>query len=99
MVGHLKPADLLLQRTGEGSAFVTEQFTLEQPRGNRRAVQGYERPVPARTQAMNGACDQFLARAGFTQNQNGGIRRSHQFHLPENSLQRSAVADDLFKVL
>ena len=79
---HFEAADLLRQGAGEGSSLVAEQLAFEQPGGNRGAVQADEGKIPPRTQAVDGARDQFLSGAGFAQDQHGGIGRRNHFHLP-----------------
>ena len=48
---------------------------------------------------MDGARDQFLAGAGFAQDQHGRIGGRNHFHLPLNPLQGRAAADDLLEVV
>ena len=71
MVGLLEAANPLRVRAGEGAAFVAEQFAFQQGFGNRRAVDGDERRVGAVAVLVNGAGDEFLARAGFAANEHG----------------------------
>ncbi len=61
--------------TGERALLVTEQLGLEQVGGNRAAVDRDERAVAARAELMNGARGDFLAGAGFAEQQNGGVVR------------------------
>src|ERR1041384_4942846 len=49
-------------------------------------------------QIMDGSRDQFLVRAGFPANKNGGIGRSPLFHLAQHATQRFALADDLLEL-
>ena len=58
---------------GEGAAFMTEQFGLEQVFRNRRRVDRDERLVAARTMPVQRARDQFLAAARLTVDQHGGV--------------------------
>ena len=48
---------------------------------------------------MNGARDQFLARAGFPEDEDVGVGRGHHFRLPQHALQRGARAHHLLEFL
>ena len=48
---------------------------------------------------MNGAGDEFLACAGFTENEDGGIRRGDDFDLLLDEAEAAAGADDFAKVV
>ena len=88
----LEAAGAPLHRAGERALFVTEQLALHQRFGQRRAIDGDERPVAPRAQVMNGARHQFLARAAFPVDQH---RRLGGRHLPdqrENLLHGGATA-------
>ena len=61
----------LAHRAGKRAARVAEQLRLAQVVGERRAVDGAERPQPSRTQAVNLARDQFLAAAALAFDQHG----------------------------
>ena len=71
-VGQLEAADAPLGRAGEGAALMAENFALHQRFGNRRAIDGDEGTVGARRKLMDGARQNFLARAGFAGDQHGG---------------------------
>src|SRR4029079_2489886 len=71
LVRYFKTADPLSDGAGEGTTFMTEQFTFQQARRNCSAVQLHECVVSPRAKIMNGACDQFLAGAGLATDQNG----------------------------
>src|SRR5258708_2986930 len=85
--------------SGERSTVVTEQFALEKSRGNRGAIHSYEWPVATGTPVVDGVGDEFLARPCLPQNENRGISWSHDFDIPDCSLERSAPADNLFKLV
>jgi hypothetical protein len=53
----------------ERAARVTEQLRFDQVFRQRRAVQRAERPVGARTEAVQHPCDEFLARSALALNQ------------------------------
>src|SRR5438067_13709078 len=96
---HLEASNLLGKRAGEGASLVAEQLAFQEPGGNGSTVQRYEGKVFAGTQPMNGARHQFLARAGFTKDQNVRIRRGYDFRLPQNALQGGAAADHLLELV
>ncbi len=81
MVCQLKTPDFLIQRPGKSAALVSKKFGLQQPAGNRRAIYLNEGALAAWAEVVNRARDQFLAGARLTQNQSGGIGRSHHFYL------------------
>jgi hypothetical protein len=49
--------------------------------------------------AMDGARHQFLSRAGFAQDQDGGIGGSNYLSLAQNSLESRAAAYHFFEIL
>ena len=98
-VGHLKPADFLLQRAGEGAALVAKQFALEQSGRNRGAVQRDKRQIPARTDTVNRPRHQLFAGAGFTENQHGGVSRGDYFEQLFHPVESGAGSHHLFKHL
>jgi len=53
-VRQLEAADLLSDGAGEGALLVAEQFALQEPGGNGRAVEFYQGPLPAGAQVMPG---------------------------------------------
>ena len=66
-------AGLARHRAGEGALLVAEQFGLEQVVGNRRAVDGDERPVGPLAERVKRAREQFLAGAALAFEQHGRI--------------------------
>ena len=65
MIRLLEAANPPRVRAGERAAFVAEQFAFQHGFGNCRAVDGDERRIGAVAVLVNGAGDEFLARAGF----------------------------------
>ena len=55
VVGQLEAANLLIDRSGEGPAFVAEQFGLQKPGGNRRTIDFYKGAVATRAEIVDGA--------------------------------------------
>ena len=66
-MGQLEFPDAPVDRTGETSAFVTEQFGLYQLGWQGRTVDLYHHFLTARGVIVDGSCDQFLARTRFAQ--------------------------------
>src|SRR5439155_972923 len=83
------------ERSGEASLHVTEQLTLDQLRGNRRAVHLDERPCAARAQGMDRAGHELLAGAVFSGDQHAGLRGRDLLDPLDHLLDRLARADDL----
>src|ERR1700686_1471226 len=71
-----------------------EQFVLDQRVGNRRAVDGDERAVTARRELMDGASEQFLARARLALQQHARIRRRHALDRIGHLDDARRIADD-----
>jgi len=61
--------------------FVAEQLGFDQLVGNRTAVDGDKRRVLTRAVIVNRAGNQFLARAGFADDEGGRIGRRNPFDL------------------
>ena len=95
----LKAAELLDDGPGEGPPLMAEQLALQQPRRNGGTIHRDEGVVPAGAELMDGAGEAFFARAGFPLEQDGGVRRCHDLHLPQHFLEGRAFADDLFTMV
>src|SRR5207249_7156162 len=91
--------DLLGDGAGEGAFLVAEQLALQQSRGDGCAVQLDEGTALPRAQLVQGAGDEFLARARFATNEHGGAGGGDGFDLLEDPTQGGAVADDLPEVV
>ena len=74
-------------------SLVAEQFALQERLGNGRAVDGQEGGSAAAAVMVDGASDQFLARAAFPQDQHVHILRSHAADLLADGLHGRAAAD------
>src|SRR5580704_16709949 len=94
LVRQLNPPNLLSDCTREGAAFVAKQFAFEQATGDRGAVYFYERPVPSWAAIVNGARNEFLARAGLSQEEHGGIAWGHHVDHIQNLLEGKAPSHD-----
>ena len=78
---------------------MAEQLALQQPGGDGRAVELDEGAVPARAQVVQGAGDQFLARARLAADEHGGVGGGDGLDLLEHPAQGGALADDLAEVV
>ena len=94
-VGELEAPLGLRAGARESSSFVAEEFALQQGPGNRRAVQGDEWPLPSRTLVVNGAGDDFFARAGFALNQCHAVAIADHTNQVQDLLKREAASHNL----
>src|SRR5215470_1977726 len=76
---------------------VTEKFTLQQSGRDGRAIQLYKWFRTARAQVMNCPRHQFLARAGFSVNQDRRACGSNSLDLVEDIAKGFAMPNDLFE--
>ena len=83
------------RRTRERAFLVAEQGTLHQPFRQGSAVERYERLTVTGALIVNGAREQLLAGAGFSQEQHGGACWCDHRNRPHDRLQHGAVTDDL----
>ena len=72
-LGRLDPADLPLDRPGEGSSLVAEELALEERLGERGAVDRHERLAGPRAAAVEGAGRHLLAGAALAAQQDGRV--------------------------
>jgi hypothetical protein len=91
----LEPSDPLRDRAGERPPLVAEQLTLEQARGDGRAIDLDERALAAPAGIVDGAGDQFLSRACFAEEENGRVSRRYDVDLVEDVPERLTIADDV----
>src|ERR1700727_1460048 len=94
---HLKQADLLCNRSGERSPFMAKQFTFEQPGRDGSTVEFNERSSVARTETVNGARDEFFARAGLAQQEDILISSGHGFNHLQQTSENRTFSDDAFE--
>jgi hypothetical protein len=64
-------------RSGEGSANVSEEFAFDETFGKGRAVHRNERPARTRSREVKGPCHELLAGSALARNQNTGIAVGH----------------------
>jgi hypothetical protein len=83
----------LVIRTSEGSAPVTEQFTLRQPGADRRTVERDERPcAPLGIELVDGVGEEFLPCASLTGEQDRQVtERTDTQNRPKNCPNRLAL--------
>src|SRR5207245_2147745 len=90
-IGELEAADFLGDGAREGAAFVAEQLRFKQPRRNGGAIDLHESALAAGAQAVDGASDELLARAGLAEDEHGGAGGGDKLHLREGALERGTL--------
>src|SRR5215470_10584532 len=98
LVCQFQAPDLLADCSGKCAFLVTEQFTLEQSRGDGGAVYLHKIAACAIAQSMDCARNQFLSRSCLAENQHGSIAGCNCFHLIQHLRQRRALTDNVFEV-
>jgi len=93
-VCELESSDPVAMRAREGTFDVTEEFTFEEFLRNRGAIDFDQRPFGPVTARMDCPRDEFLADAGFAENENIRGRIRHGFHLCQHVLQRGTPANN-----
>src|SRR5262249_14165918 len=94
VVGEFKAADFLRDGSGKRTLLMTEEFALQQVKGNGRAIQLHKRASAACADIVNGFGDQLLTSTCFPEDQHRRIGRCHSFHFSQNGRQSWAVAYD-----
>src|SRR5439155_18708292 len=97
-VGQLEAADALRHGARERPFLVPEELAFEQSRGNRRAIQLHEGVRTPRAEVVNGARNEFLARAGLAVDEDGRIGWRHSLHLVQHAAECSASPHNVLKV-
>src|SRR5262249_6254731 len=97
-VGQLEAADLLVQGAGESATLVAEKFGFEEARRNRGAIDFHESAFAARAEVVDGASDELLAGACFSENQDCGTGGSDELDLSERALEGGTFADDFLEI-
>ena len=97
LMRELEPADLLCDRAGERATLMPKEFAFEQPGGDGGAVEFDEWPIPARTVAVNGARDEFFARAGLAEQEHRGISPGDGFDELQHAAKTRTSANDPFE--
>ncbi len=96
-VGQGQQARPCLRGAGERPARVAEQLALDEVGVEGGHMHRQEGPIAPGTVAMNGAGDEFLARAAFSRDEDAGIARRHQRDALEHGLHRRGPADNLLR--
>src|ERR1017187_5322171 len=96
-VRQFEPPDLARNGAGERALLMAEQLALKQPGWDCRTVHFNEGFVVARTETVNRARQQFLARSRLALDQYGGIGGSNRFNFLQDLPKRFAFAHNVFK--
>src|SRR5712664_1071736 len=96
-ISRFKTPQAPLRRTGEGALLVAEELGSNQRCGDCGAIHTNKCPFPAVGSLVDGARNQLLSRAGFAQNQDGGIRMCHLAGLAQHFTQLLGGADYVLK--
>src|SRR5580700_4103177 len=83
--------------TGEGALLIAEELGRHQRRWSDSAIHSCENRPKSTRPLVNRASDQFLPRAAFSRDQNGGIAGSNSHHLVGHAADRLRGADDLLE--
>ena len=97
-VRQLESADALRDSPSKCAALVAKQLRFKQACWDRRAIYFHKRVLAPGTQIMNRASDQFLSRAGFPLDENGGVGQGHGFDLLQDGAQQWAFAHNFLEV-
>jgi len=91
---HFEFAGLAVDRAGESSFFVAEEFAFEEAFAEDGAVEGEEGPFRPFAGAMDGLSDNLLAGAAFAEDEDRGFGRRGTEGEIENAEPVGALADD-----
>ncbi len=94
-MGSSEPPVTTLDRSGERTAFVTEELGFEQSIGKRGAVHGYEGPRDTRALFVQGPGNELLSGAALADNQHVGVALRDRGNQLAQSLNRRAFPHDL----
>src|SRR5580692_8582437 len=82
---------------GEGALLIAEELGRHQRRWSDSATHSCENRPGSTRPLVNRASDQFLPRAAFSRDQNGGIAGSNSHHLVGHAADRLRGADDVLE--
>src|SRR5262249_38911772 len=99
LMGQFKASEALREGPREGAFFVPEEFAFQEVRREGGAVDRDKGARAPRAEAVQGARQEFFARAGLALEEHGGISRRHAFELREHRRQRGAVPEDPLKAV
>ncbi len=94
----LEASNTVFDRSGEGTANMPEEFAFIEFLRDRRAIHPDERALASSAAFVNFASNEFLARAGLSQNQNGRISCCDHFDLPKQRPVGTASTNDLIRM-
>ena len=97
-VGEFKTSDFLGESAGEGTSLMAEKLGFKKAAGDGGAIDLDESALAARAEIVNGACDELLAGAGFTGDENGGASGSDELDLGKGTLERQALTNDFLEI-
>src|SRR5258705_6882246 len=92
--GQLEAAALEPVGSREGATLGPEELRLDERLGHGRAVDGDEGTLGTPARIVDGASDQFLARAAFPREQHGGLCRSDARRLIDRLPEGRSLSDD-----
>ncbi len=92
-IGERKAPLAFLGGSSECPLLMAEEFAFHQGGRDRGTIDGDQRLVTASAGGVNGPGDQFLARAGLTENQDGGISGRDLLHIAQNFFEPRALAN------
>ena len=88
-VGQLEEADPPGDGAGEGALLVAEELALDQPLGDRGAVDRDQRPGGAPAVRVDRAGDELLAGPALAGDEHGGVGRRHPATLSSSAITRA----------
>lgn len=94
-VGGFEAADAAFGGTGEGAAFVAEEFAFEQLWGEGGAVDDDEFGFGSAAEVVEGVGDEFLAGTAFAFDEDGGACGSDLLDAFEDPLHGGGIAEEL----
>src|ERR1035441_1559612 len=98
-VGGFKATGAVFDGAGESAFDVAEEFALVKLTGDGSAVNADKWAIGAAAQAVDFPGDEFLAGAGFTENEHRGVRERPPVDLVEQLLDGRRLADDIAESL
>ena len=98
-IGQFEASDPAIERAGERTSDMSEQLALDQPCRDRAAVDFHERMLVTRAAAVDGARHQFLAGAGFAEDQDRRVGRRDAIDRAQRRQESGAVADNLLEIV
>ena len=94
LVGELEATGARRERSGEGSLYMTKEFTLEQLFGDGAAVHGHQTLGMAPGEVMQGTRNEFFAGTTLARHQDGGLGGADLANQRKDALHRRVGSDD-----